>query len=237
MSRLTRESLDSRNRILNSIDDEQLDMLLDDLEAVELPSGKVIFNAGSRMDHVYFPHDSMHSVVALTAEGESVESGIVGFEGVCSVTVFLNEKKSFNQHIVQMPGRGHRIGTAKALEVFHTGGTFQKELLKFVRSFMAQVTQTALCNRVHTAEQRLGKWLLSCHDRALGDQLEMTQEFLAIMLGSNRTSVNIAASALQRKGHIEYSRGKITIVDRKSLKEVSCECHEKINRQDSFAKK
>jgi CRP-like cAMP-binding protein len=237
MSRLTRESLDSRNQILTSIDDAQLALLIGDLEPVDLAAGHVIFNAGDHIDHVYFPHDSMHSVVALTAEGQTVESGLVGFEGVCGVTLFLNEDHSFNQHIVQLPGRGHRLNGVKALEVFSTGGTFQREVLKFVRSFMAQVTQTALCNRVHTAEQRLAKWLLSCHDRAIGDQLEMTQEFLAVMLGSNRTSVNLAATELQRKGHIEYSRGKITIVDRKGLKKTSCECHEKISRQYSFPKK
>jgi CRP-like cAMP-binding protein len=223
--------LNTRNRILTVLDDRELEMIDSKIEPMEFPHGKMLYQHDDPIETVYFPHDGMHSVITVTDDGRGIEAGLIGFEGMTGVTALMGSERSFNAYMVQMEGSGHRMNADDAKQLFDLGGPFRTAVLAFVRGFMSQVSQTALCNRVHSAEQRLAKWLLSCNDRVPGDVLSITQEFLATMLGSNRTSVTIAAGELQRSGCIEYSRGKITILNRVGLKAASCECYQKIRRQ------
>ena len=170
----------------------------------------------------------MVSIVATTPAGLSAEVGVVGWEGVVGVDAFLGINNTLNVNMVQIPNGGHRLSVEAAREEFQRGGTFHDLSLSFIRVMMLQISQTALCNRLHSVEHRLARWLLSCHDRAGGSVLPLTQEFLGLMLGTSRVTVTQTAGDLQAKGLIDYVRGKITILDRAGLEGESCDCYHTI---------
>ena len=200
-------------------------------EELHLEHGRVLYQAEDTIDYLYFPEDSMISVVTTTRAGQTAEAGVIGFEGFSGLEGLLYGGPSFNLHIVQLAGRAHRVRKDEIKREFDRGGDVQKAALRFTRALMSQFSQTALCNRIHTAEKRLAKWLLSCHDRAPGDVMYLTQEFIATMLGANRTSVTVAAGELQDAGYIDYRRGKITMLDRDGLESYSCECYARIRKE------
>jgi CRP-like cAMP-binding protein len=221
----------TRNHILNSLSEETLDRVLPTLEAVALPLGETIFRPYEKITHVYFPDTSMASIVANSESGHTTEIGIASWEGAAGLDVLLGGESSPHEAICQMAGQAHRMPTEAALEEFGKAGDFQALLLHFFRTLVVQISQTTLCNRIHSVEQRLCRWLLMCQDRSASEMLPLTQEFLSVMLGVTRVSVTIAAHELQENGCITYSRGKIAILDRAALEGLSCECYGVVKKE------
>lgn len=187
-----------------------------------------IYEAETQVDQIYLPQNSVVSVVSTTESGQFAEAGIIGWEGITGIEALLNGSLAINRYIVQLKGVGYRADLAAIKGEFSRSGSFQAAVLSFTRSMLAQMSQTALCNRLHVAEQRLSKWLLMCRDRSETDVLAITQEFAALTLGSNRVTLTQAAGQLQDKGFIEYKRGNITVLDRKGLETFACECYGRI---------
>ncbi len=215
----------TNNFILKSLPEEDFERLLPDLEKVELPLGKIIYHPDDIIKYVYFPEHSMISIVSTTAEGESVEIGVVGREGMAGIDVLLGVDSTPHETMVQLADGCYRATTQAIRKEFNRNGAFHDSILRYFHAAMIQIAQTAVCNRVHQIEQRLARWLLLYHDRAATDTLLLTQEFLAMMLGANRPSVTVAAANLRASGFISYRRGKITILDRQGLEDFTCECY------------
>ena len=221
----TRSQLSTKNYILNSLSQADFERLLPDLEFVKLAHGEVLYRPLEPIKYVYFPDDAMCSVVATTAEGQCAEVGVIGREGMIGIDVLMGIDFSLNENFIQLPDGGLRMKTSAIKREFKQNGELQDLLLNFVRLLMFQISQTALCNRLHTVEERLSRWLLLCRDRSATDELQLTQEFLSIMLGANRATVTVAAITLQGGGYIKYSRGLITILDREGLEHFACDCY------------
>ena len=221
-----------KNHILSALPDDVYQRLLPHLEAVELTNGKVLYETDEVIEHLYFPHDAMISLVTQMADGKIVEVGLVGNEGMSGVGSLMGQNKSYERAIVQIPNGGVRISVEVVRKEFEAGGAVQKVLLRYANNLMRQVSQTAACNASHTTEERLSRWLLMCHDRVTSARFNLTQEFLAQMLGTRRGTVNVAAITLQSANLIKYQRGFITIVDRPGLEEFSCECYEMLKSRN-----
>jgi CRP-like cAMP-binding protein len=221
----TEPRLSTKNHILNALPKEEYERLLPDLEPVELFLGQFLYRAEDPIMHVYFLSHAMVSVVATTTAGQSAEIGVIGREGMIGMEVLMGSDSTLNDHLVQDTNNALRIRTDCIREEFKRGGVLHDSLLHFTRLMITQIGQTALCNRLHTVEERLSRWLLLCRDRAETNELQLTQEFLAIMLGTNRATVTMSAIALQSAGYIKYSRGRITIIDGKGLEDFTCECY------------
>jgi CRP-like cAMP-binding protein len=227
----------TKNHILNALPDEDYHRLHQHLEEVQLTLGQVLYRPDELIKYVYFPDDSMNSVVATTPDGQCAEVGVIGREGICGVDVLMGVDSTSNENIIQIPDGALRIKTETIRAEFKRGGAFQDLALLYIHALMMQISQTALCNRLHSLEQRLARWLLMSHDRAKGDELTLTQEFLSIMLGVNRPTVSNAAVLLQGGGFIKYSRGRITISDREGLEDFACDCYDVVKPEyDRLAK-
>jgi CRP-like cAMP-binding protein len=213
------------NNILNSISDEDFEHLRPHLSRAELKQGDILYSAEQPIDYLYFPTGAMISIIGYTEDGQSAEIGVIGREGIVGIEALLGSTTSPNEHTVQLSNGALRIEREIAIQEFRKCGSFHDTVLIFVRRFMAQVSQTAVCNRLHPLEQRLGRWLLMCEDRSPSSDLKLTQEFLAIMTGATRASVTLAAIALKSAGFISYTRGKISIIDHDALEDFSCECY------------
>ncbi len=220
----------TKNYILNSLPDEDYRCLLPDLEQVDLPRSSVIYRADEPIAYVYFPDRAMISIVTNTLDGQSVEAGIVGWEGMAGVEVLLGVDSTSNESMTQIPNGGIRINTKAIREEFSKGGALHDISLRYLHALMLQISQTALCNRLHSLEQRLSRWLLMCRDRTGTDEINLTQEFLSIMLGVNRPSVTLSAITLQSAGYIKYARGKIKILNVSGLEEFTCECYQAVKK-------
>ncbi len=179
----------------------------------------------------------MVSVVAMTADGQCVESGVIGREGMAGINVLMGVDSMPNENIIVLADGALRLSTATIRREFKRGGALQDLLLRFMHALMIQIGQTTLCNRLHSTDVRLSRWLLLCHDRSETNELKLTQEFLSIMLGSQRASVAMSAIALQSAGFIKYSRGNITITDREGLEDFTCACYQAVKQEyDRFQK-
>jgi CRP-like cAMP-binding protein len=196
------------------------------LEPVELPHGSVLYEIGEQVRHVYFPNNALISLVTQMIDGKIVEVGLVGSDGMSGLTALMGEETSPERAIVQIPNGGMRVELSVIKEEFMRGGQLHKLLLQYARRLMRQISQTAACNASHTAEERLARWFLMCLDRVGGNELNLTQEFMAEMLGTRRATVSLAAMVLQNDGLIQYNRGKIKIIDRPGLEAFTCECYE-----------
>lgn len=227
----TQSHLSTRNLILNALPEEEYERLLPDLEPVELALGQILYRPEEPIEYVYFPNNSMISVVALTSQGQCAEVGVVGYEGMVGMDVLMGSDSTLNENLVQHANGAFRMNVNAIKTEFKRGGELHDSLLRFTRLLMIQIGQTALCNRLHTVEERLARWLLLCRDRAGTEKLQLTQEFLAIMLGANRATVTMSAIALQSAGYIKYSRGHITIIDREGLEDFSCDCYKTVKRE------
>jgi CRP-like cAMP-binding protein len=215
----------ARNQILLALPPHDRARLLDLLQPVAFRLGDVLCESGTRMEYAYFPTTCVVSSLYTTEDGATAEMYLVGNEGVASVSLFLGYDTSASTNVVVVAGEAFRM-TAKALrQEFAAGGPLQSLLLRYTQALITQISQTAVCNRLHGAEQRLCRWLLMCHDRVQSNDLEMTQEFISNMLGGRRETVTVAAGRLQDAGLIRYSRGHITILNRKGLEESGCECY------------
>lgn len=215
----------TNNRILNNLSDEDYERLRPHLTLVNLNLGEIIYQPNQSIKHIYFPDNSMASVIATTPEGQSAEVGVIGREGIVGVDVLMGVDSTSNQVLIQLADGALRMNAATAKKEFAESASMNAALLLCIHALMMQISQTALCNRLHTIEQRLARWLLLCHDRSASDVLTLTQEFLAIMLGANRPSVTTAALILQGGGFIKYSRGRITVTDREGLEDFACDCY------------
>ncbi|MEB3356975.1 MAG: Crp/Fnr family transcriptional regulator [Synechococcales bacterium] len=219
------------NRILAALPEAEYRELASHLELVELPRGRVLYEPGDRIQTVYFPNSAMVSLVARLETGGSVEIGVVGREGMVGLPVVWGGQYASSQAIVQIPGAGYRLPDTVLKNTFDRGGTLQRLLLLYTQALFAYVSQTAACNRQHRLEERLARWLLIVHDITDSDCLPLTQEFLAEMLGTGRSTVTTAAGILQQSGGIRYSRGKIVIADRSQLERTVCECYGRIKAE------
>jgi CRP-like cAMP-binding protein len=221
----------TKNQILDALPDEDYQRLHQHLEPVELTLGQVLYRPNEPIKYVYFPNDSMNSVIATTQDGQCAEVGVIGREGICGVDVLMGVDSTSNENIIQLPDGALRIRTETIRAEFKRGGAFQELALLYIHALMMQISQTALCNRLHSVEQRLARWLLMCHDRSATDELTLTQDFLSTMLGVNRPTITTSAIVLQGGGFIKYRRGLITILDREGLEDFACDCYEVVRHE------
>jgi CRP-like cAMP-binding protein len=219
----------THNQILGALPADVLERLRPNLEYVELPLGKVLYGVEENIQHIYFPERAMISVVGWTIDGRGSEVAVIGREGATGVSALLGSGESYFEYFTQIADGATRIALGPAMEEFARCGPLHDALLRFTSKMVIQISQVALCNRLHTTDMRLSRWLLMCHDRAGKDTLHVTQEFLSIMLGANRTTVTMTAIALQESGFISYKRGKITILDRPAMEAFACDCYRVIS--------
>jgi CRP-like cAMP-binding protein len=231
MSTLRASPPTTANRILNALTREEYERLAVHLEHINLSLGEVLYHPNQPVTHVYFPNRGTVSLVSTFEDGGSVEVSMVGNEGMFGVCVFLGSISTPLEAVVQLPGDGLRMRADVLKKEFKKGGQLQDLLLRYTQAFITQIAQTAACNRAHATEGRLVRWLLMCQDRAQSKDLELTQEFIAIMLGTRRAGVSEAAGQLQDAGLIKYHRGHITILDRERLEAASCECYPIVKKE------
>lgn len=219
------------NRILNALTRAEFEHLTPHLERARLSGGETLYRPEEPITHVYFPDRGTVSLVSVFEGGGMVEVGMVGNEGMFGVCVFLGSLTTPLLAQVQLPGEGYRMRSDALKREFAKGGLLQDMLLRYTQAFITQVSQVAACNRAHTLEQRLAKWLLMCQDRAHSNELELTHEFISEMLGIRRAGVTEAALQFREAGLIRYQRGHITILDRAGLESASCECYPVLKRE------
>ena len=217
------------NQLLAALPSDIYQRLLPHLEMVTLTLRQVLYEAGDPINDVYFPHRALLSIISKLRDARFVEVGMVGGEGMASTSAFMGGNTMPYHIIVQGSGGATKMPAAVLREEFNRGGPLQILLLRYAQAFHIQVSQTAACNRLHSLDERLARWLLMTHDRVKSDRMELTQEFLSKMLGVERTGVTLAAITLQEVGLIKYSRGKITVLDRMGLENASCECYGRVN--------
>ena len=218
-------SIFKQNGLLARLTRGEKERLLPQFDLITLKLTEVVFAAGSEIKQLYFPITAVISTVALIGEGLRVETSLIGNDGVVGVSAFLGVSRTANESIVQSSGDALVIRAKTAQEEFKRVGPFHDAILLYTHVLLTQVAQTATCNRHHTVEERLSRWLLMMLDRVESNTLTLTQEFLSWMLGVRNTSVSVAAITLQDAGIIEYSRGRIVILNRKRLEESACGCY------------
>lgn len=213
------------NHLLAALADEELSRLAPHMEWVDLALGEVLYEPGDTLRHVYFPTDSIVSLLQVTESGASAEIAVVGNEGLVGIAVFMGGESTSSRAVVQSAGGAFRLAGYKLKEEFDRHGDLLLLMLRYTQALIAQMSQTGLCNRHHSIDQQLCRWLLLSLDRLACNQLTMTQELMANMLGVRREGVTEAAGKLQRQGVIEYNRGQIKVLDRPRLERLSCECY------------
>ena len=213
------------NRILSVLSREELDACVPYLQPVDLKHKQVLCDIGEPFDYIYFLEQGLASVIKTMEDGSSVEVGMLGYEGFTPVPALLGADISEQHIVMQLPGNGYRIRVSDCRDLFETQSGFRQITLNFINSFMNFSAQTAACNRLHDLEQRLSRWLLASQDRFRQPVLPLTQEYLAIMLGVRRSGVNEAAGRLQDQGLIDYTHGRITLINRDGLEKAACECY------------
>ena len=201
------------------------------LESVDLPLGHVLYESGAALAHVYFPTTAIVSLLYVMEDGASAEIAVVGNEGIVGVSLFMGGESTPSRAVVQSAGHGFRLRANIMKEEFNRAGPVLHLLLRYTQALITQMAQTAVCNRHHTLDQQLCRWLLLSLDRLEGNQLVMTQELIANMLGVRREGVTEGALKLQHAGLIRYARGHITVLDRKGLEERSCECYAVVKKE------
>jgi CRP-like cAMP-binding protein len=219
------------NHLLGSLPDADFARLLPDLHSVVLPLGWPVYEAGQRMHSVYFPTTGVVSMLHVMQNGESAEIAVIGNDGVVGVSLFMGGLSTPSRGVVQNAGHGYALDSGVLQNEFGHGGPLQRLLLRYTQALITQMTQTAVCNRMHTLEQQLARWVLMSLDRLPSDTLEMTQELIANMLGTNRSGATAALAKLQRDGSIEYTRGCIKVPDRTKLEARVCECYALVKRE------
>jgi len=221
-----------KNRVLASLPAAEIKRLAPHLSPVALMVNRTLHDAGQTIDSVYFLEDGVCSIVATMASGNTVEVGIIGREGFVGLPAVLGTQASPNRAFMQIPGHGYSIKAKILQEQSEASKELRLLLQRVVQGMLVQTAQTAACNRVHELEERLARWLLMCQDRVQSDQIGITHEFLAMMLGTRRTSVTVAAGTLSKAGIISYSRGLVTIQNRKQLENAACECYRVVHEED-----
>lgn len=237
----------NQNHLLAALPTTEFERLAPNLERVAMPLGEVLYESSGQLQHAYFPTTAIISMHYLMENGASSEIAGVGNEGVLGISLFMGGNTTPNRAIVQTAGYGYQLKARFLLEEFKRGGVLQHLLLRYTQALMTQVSQTAVCNRHHSLEQQLCRWLLLTLDRLPSNELTMTQELIASMLGVRREGITEAAGHLQQAGFIRYRRGHITVLNRAGLESLACECYnvvknefsrllcDVLNRQDATA--
>jgi CRP-like cAMP-binding protein len=234
MARTERDGLtrSAGNRLLAALPEDALLLLEPDLRQLTLPQGFVCYGAGDPIDQVYFPHTGMISQLITTGDGDMVETASTGREGAVGLQCGLGPRLSFTRTTVQIPGKFSAISAARFEHVASRSAALRDLIVRYTETVWAEAQQNAACNAVHDGSSRLCRWLLQCADRTGSEQLLLTQEFLAEMLGVRRTTVTLLAQELQKRGIVRYSRGRIAILDRSSLEALACECYAAIKHEN-----
>jgi CRP-like cAMP-binding protein len=219
------------NRLIGALPDADYRRWQESLEEVELPLGQVLYESGAVLSHVYFPTTSIVSLLYVMENGASAEIAVVGNEGLVGISLFMGGGSTPSRAVVQSAGRGFRMLALNIKEEFDRSGPVLHLLLRYTQALITQMSQTAVCNRHHSLDQQLCRWLLLSLDRLQGTELVMTQELIANMLGVRREGVTEAATKLQRDGLIRYARGHITILDRAGLEQRACECYQVVKKE------
>jgi CRP-like cAMP-binding protein len=213
------------NRLLAALPVDEYQRLLPNLQPVSFSLGQVVYEFGGHLEYVYFPTTAIVSLLYTMENGSSAEMGLTGNDGVVGIALFMGGGTMPNRAVVQSAGHALKMRAKVLQDEFAVGGQFQRMLLRYTQALITQISQTAVCNRLHSVEQQLCRWLLLSHDRVKADELIMTQELIADMLGVRREGVTVAAGHLQANGAISYVRGHITILDRAKLEDTVCECY------------
>jgi CRP-like cAMP-binding protein len=219
------------NQLLAALPDAEWQRWLPQLEAIDLPLGKVLYESGNNLTHVYFPSTSIVSLLYVMEDGASAEIAVVGHEGIVGISLFMGGQSTTSRAVVQSAGEGFRLKANLMMQEFNRAGPVLHLLLRYTQALITQMAQTAVCNRHHSLDQQLCRWLLLSLDRLPSDELVMTQELIANMLGVRREGVTEAAGQLQQAGLIQYRRGHITVLDRKGLEQRACECYAVVKRE------
>lgn len=222
---------ESENRLLQALPPDVSEKLLAQLEALDMEVRHSVFEADQPYEYVYFPFSAVVSVHTRMREGVAVEIATIGREGMVGLEIFLRGEHTPASAFCQIAGRAARMRAGTFREAVRDSAPLNDLLLRYTQTMLTYVSQSAACNRAHSIDERCARWLLMTHDRVPGDRFDLTQEFLAEMLGVRRPSVSVAASILQRAGFIRYSRGRVEVVDRAGLESAACECYGVIARE------
>ena len=221
----------AQNDLLRSLSAAEMKRLAPHLEPFPMPLGHVVYESGRILDHVYFPTTAIVSLLYVMEDGASAEIAVVGHEGLVGISLFMGGETTPSRAVVQSAGQSLRLAARYLREEFSRAGSMQHRLLRYTQSLITQMAQTAVCNRHHSVDQQLCRWLLLSLDRLPTLELVMTQELIANMLGVRREGVTAAAGKLQDAGVIEYRRGRIKVLDRPKLEQMSCECYEVVRKE------
>ena len=219
------------NQLLARLPESDYRSLLPHLEWIPCPLKSTFYQRDQPIEHVYFPLSGEHSVLAIMENGTAVEVGTVGNEGFSTVDIIVGSEQSLETVTCQIAGEALKMPVAPFLAAIEGKTELRRLVFRFLQAYMAQVSQSVACNRLHTIEERFAKWLLMNHDRVPGDEIHITQEFLADMLGVHRPTVSLIARRFQQLGLIKYSRGSLTVLDRPGIEDASCECYGVVRRQ------
>ncbi len=218
-----------RNFLLAALSAKDFDGIKSDLEAVSFNLGDVLYESGDKMDYAYFPMTAIVSMLYLMENGATAEIGIIGNDGIVGLSLFMGGDATTSRAIIQSSGTAMRMKAKDLKAEFAKGGRFQELLLRYTQALMTQISQTAVCNRLHPIEQQLARWLLLSHDRLSSDKLIMTHDLISNMLGVRREGVTLAAQKLAKRKLITNVRGTITVIDRQGLEGAVCECYKVVN--------
>ncbi len=220
-----------QNHLLDALPEADYTRIQDQLEHISMPLGQALYESGGHLKHVYFPTTAIVSLLYVLESGASAEIAVVGNEGILGVSLFMGGETTPSRAVVQSAGHGYRMRASALKQEFNRAGPMMQLLLRYTQALITQMAQTAVCNRHHSIEQQLCRWLLLSLDRLSADDLNMTQELIANMLGVRREGVTEAAGKLQRAGLIEYSRGHIRVLDRPKLEDRVCECYQVVKTE------
>jgi CRP-like cAMP-binding protein len=220
-----------QNLLLDALPQPERERLFPHLKLVTLPLGEALYESGDTLRHIYFPIDSIVSLLYVLKDGASAEIAVVGNDGAIGVALFMGGETTTNRAIVQSAGSAYQLAGARLKEEFERHGETLHILLRYTQALLTQMAQTAVCNRHHSVDQQLCRWLLLSLDRLPSTELAMTQELIANMLGVRREGVTEAAGKLQKLGVITYRRGQITVLDRPRLEQLSCECYAVVKKE------
>ena len=232
MPKARRDVFLNKNFILASLTPDELERLQPAMQTAQMAPEEVVYGSGETVEYVYFPLTAMLSWIATTTEGERIEVGVVGWEGMVGVPEMLGYKNASFTVEAELPGEVIRVRAERFKEIFNNSDSLQKTLFRYTFTALTQLAQSSVCNRFHTVEERMNRWLLMAHDRCDGDELNLTQEILAGMIGARRPAVNIVLGNLQKAGFIRAERGRIKILNRAGMENSACECYRFI--RDAF---
>jgi CRP-like cAMP-binding protein len=220
-----------QNRLLAALSPAERERIYPHLDLVSMPLGKVLYESGDVLRQVYFPTDSIVSLLYVLLNGASAEISVIGNEGLIGIALFMGGETTPSRAIVQSAGHAYQLIAEQFKDEFHRNGSLRLLLLRYTQTLLTQMAQTAVCNRHHSVDEQLCRWLLLSLDRLSSNQLTMTQELIANMLGVRRERVTEAAGKLERLGVIRYARGHITVLDRPRLEQLSCECYAVVKKE------